>query len=182
MAKRSKNIIKPLLLIAVGVLLIIIMVKHFHIKHFRVVVPGQLYVSGQPRGMDYYRLLYKYHIAAIVNVRVPYEHRTHNWYNEEKVWVKNNGIRYIELPIQTNADDIAIPTKQQTDMLLKILSSEENLPVLVHGGSGEERVPLIAAMWLIKGHDCSVEDAVKTAEKIKGEKLSQQEIDFLTSL
>ena len=56
----------------------ILLVRHFHIKSFYIVQPGVLYISGQPRGMDYTRLLYKYHIATIVNVRFASEHRERN--------------------------------------------------------------------------------------------------------
>ncbi|TFG48357.1 MAG: hypothetical protein E4H40_04805 [Candidatus Brocadiia bacterium] len=75
-----------------GIVFAVLLVRHFHIKNFKVVEPGVLYTSGQPRGMDYTRLLYKYHIGTIVNVRIPNEHRERNWYNEEIVWVRNNGV------------------------------------------------------------------------------------------
>ena len=57
----------------------VLFVRHFHIKHFRCVIPGVLYTSGQPRGMDYERLVRKYHIGTIVNIRVQNEHREEHW-------------------------------------------------------------------------------------------------------
>ena len=83
MAKKKKQSLAALWITLIAVAAAIFLVRHFHIKNFHIVEPEVLYTSGQPRGMDYTRMLYKYHVAAIVNVRSASEHREKNWHNEE---------------------------------------------------------------------------------------------------
>jgi protein tyrosine/serine phosphatase len=170
-----KHLIILVLVIAASVLL----VRHFHIKNFHIVKPGVLYVSGQPRGMDYTRLLYKYHIATIVNVRLPTEHRERNWYNEEVSWTRNNAVNYVELPIQKGN---YFPDEQTQQRFLTIMADKKNLPLLVHGSSGEKRVPMLTAVWLVKSEGFAVEQVVEFAQKIKGKPLSETEIKFISQL
>jgi len=75
---KNKNPLAGLVIIILLTVITIGLVRHFHIKNFNTVVPGVLYTSGQPRNMDYTRLLYKYHIASFVNVRMSSEHREDN--------------------------------------------------------------------------------------------------------
>lgn len=143
-----------------------------------------LYISGQPRGMDYTRLLYKYHIAAIVNIRSTFEHREKNWYNEEVTWVKNNGVKYFELPIDRSIDRSAyFPDEQIQSEFLKIMADKDNLPVLLHGSSGKKRVPMLTAVWLIKNRGYTVDETFKVVEKINGEReVTETETKFIIDL
>ena len=165
-----------LLIIAAAFLL----VRHFHIKNFHVVKPGTLYTSGQPRGMDYTRLLYKYHIATIVNVRSASEHRERNWFNEEITWTRNNGVKYIELPVEKGN---YFPDKETQEQFLAIMADKENLPVLLHGSGGEKRVPMLTAVWLIKDNGSSVEEAIKVVDEINNDRqVSEAESKFIRGL
>jgi len=179
--KKKQDFITPIIVVA-GVLLTIFLVRHFHIKNFHTVIPGELYTSGQPRGMDYTRLLYKHHLGTIVSVRQSLEHREENWYNEEKTEVKNLGVRYVELPIEKQTGDMGFPDVHVQRRFLRIMSDKNNLPVLVHGSSGRKRVSRLAAVWLIKDKGYSVEDALKAMKKIKEAKLSDDEIAFVKGL
>jgi protein tyrosine/serine phosphatase len=158
----------------------ILLVKHFHIADFRVVKPGVLYTSGQPHGMDYTRMLYRYHLATIVNIRPVSEHREQNWYNEEIIWTKNNGVNYIELPIEKKK---YFPDKETQDKFLAIMADKNKLPVLLHGGSDDKRVAMLAAVWLEKGQGQSVEETTKIIRKIIDDrKLTEAEIEFIRNL
>ena len=146
---------KPLQLLITAAILItaaVILVQSFCIKNFRVVQPSLLYTSAQPKGMDYNRLLYKYHIATIINLRSPAEHREQNWYNEEITWVRSNSVKYFEMPLDR---DISVPSHfpdaKMQEQFLAIMADKANLPVLVHDSSGESRVAMLAAVWLAKG-------------------------------
>jgi protein tyrosine/serine phosphatase len=159
---------------------VILLVRHFHIKNFHIIEPEVLYNSGQPRGMDYTRLLYKYHIATIVNVRSASEHREKNWYNEEVTWARNNGVKYIELPIEKVN---YFPNKETQDQFLAIIADKNNLPVLLHGSGGEKRVPMLTAVWLIKTKGYTVEETLKVVEEINDDrKVTEAETDFITRL
>jgi protein tyrosine/serine phosphatase len=180
--KKKKNSIIGWVWLVIIVLFITGLVRHFHIKNFNVIKPGVLYTSGQPRGMDYTRLLYKYHIAAFVNLRNPDEHRDHNWYNEEIIWMKDNGVKYIELPVEKNVPSDGIPDTESCRQFLEIMSDNTNLPVLLHDGSGKKRVAYLAAVWMLKSGGFGLQETMKKAEQIQKEPLDEQEINFLKSL
>ena len=157
-------------------------VRHFHIKNFHTVIPGLLYTSGQPRGMDYTRLLYKYHIATFVNVRISSEHREDNWYNQELTWMKKNAAAYVELPIKRTDKTRQFPDQNIQKQFLELMSEKENLPVLMHGNSGRKRVSMLSAVWLIKSQKFSIEETIRIVKKIKEEKLTKLEKEFIQSL
>jgi protein tyrosine/serine phosphatase len=175
--KRLSAGLITILLIAAAVVLL---VKHFHIKDFCVVKPGVLYTSGQPRGMDYPRLLYKYHIATIVNIRPASEHRDQNWHSEEISWTKSNGVNYIEMPIEKGR---FLPDKQTQDQFLTIMADKNNLPVLLHGSSDDKRVAMLMAVWLQKNQGYTVEQTVRAVKAIiDGKELTEDEIKFIADL
>ncbi len=154
--------------------------KHFHIDDFCVIEPGVLYASGQPRGMDYTRLLYNYHIATIVNVRSASEHRERNWHNEEIIWTRNNGVNYIEMPIEKTH---YFPNKRIQDQFFAIMADKNNLPVLVHGGGDDERVAMLTAAWLRQSRGCGPEETAKTVRKIIDDReLTKEEKEFIRLL
>ena len=158
------------------------LVRHFHIKNFHVIETGVLYTIGQPRGMDYTRLLYKYHIATFVNVRCADEHREENWYNEERTWVGDNGVNYVELPMERTDRARQFPYKETQQMFLKIMSAQENLPVLVHGSSGRKRVSMLAAVWLIRSRGKNATEAIEIVEAIRENPVTDVERRFVESL
>ncbi len=133
--------------------------------------------------MDYTRLLYKYHIGTIVNIRCASEHREKNWYNEEITWVRNNGVAYVELPIDRSRNRADyFPDQATQKKFLEIMADRTNLPVLLHGSSGRKRVAMLTAVWLIKGKEFTVEETVKVVEKIKGQPLTETENKFINGL
>jgi protein tyrosine/serine phosphatase len=177
---KKKQPLAALYVILIAIAAVIFLVRHFHIKNFHIIEPEVLYTSGQPRGMDYYRLLYRYHIATIVNIRAASEHREKNWYNEEVTWVRSNGVKYIELPVGKSA---YFPNQETQDEFLAIMADRNNLPVLVHGSSGEGRVAMLTAVWLIKARGYTAEQAAEVVEKINdGRKTTEAESKFITEL
>jgi len=169
-----------LIITAMIIAAIVLLVKHFHIKNFHIVKPEVVYVSGQPRGLDYTRLLYKYHIATIVNVRLISEHRSHNWYNEEITWAKNNGVNYIELPIvKANY----FPNEKTQNQFLNIVGNKSNLPVLLHGSGDDKRVAMLTAVWMRKAQGYSTERTISEVENIMdSRRLTESEIGFIRAL
>jgi protein tyrosine phosphatase (PTP) superfamily phosphohydrolase (DUF442 family) len=158
------------------------LVRHFSIKNFQVIKLGVLYTSGQPRGMDYTRLLYKYHIATFVNLRSANEHREQNWYNEETAWMRSSGVKYIELPLEKSVLDDAIPDTEGSHKFLEIMSDEKNLPVLLHDSSGKNRVSYLASIWMLKSGGFNLEQTIERIKQIKGQPLTEQEMNFVKSL
>lgn len=170
------HLIVGLLIIAA----IVLLVRHFRIEDFHIVKPEVLYVSGQPRGMDYVRLLYRYHIATIVNVRLNSECRDHNWYHEETNWAKDSGVNYIELPIEKAN---CFPDERTQEQFLDVMSAKGNLPVLLHGCRDDERVAMLTAVWLRRAQSYSAEGSIGEVKKIiDGRKLTEAEIKFIRNL
>ncbi len=179
---KKKNPIFSLLWITVIVLAAVLLMKHFHIKNFNVIDKGVLYTSGQPRGMDYTRLLYKYHIAAFVNVRMPIEHRDENWQTEEIEWMKSCGVKYFELPVYKKISVDETPDNEACCKFLEIMSDKSNWPVLLHDNNGKNRVSYFAAVWMLKSGGFSFEDTIKKVEQLQKAPLDEKELAFLKSI
>jgi len=177
--KKKKHSPAGLIIILLIIAAVILLVRHFHIKSFHTIEPGVLYTSGQPRGMDYTRLLYKYHIGTIVNVRSASEHREKNWYNEEITWVRNNGVNYVDLPIEKAN---YLPDKQIQDQFLAIMDNKANLPVLLHDSNGRKRVSILAAVWAVKARGYTVAEAIELVRSIKEQPVLKAEKDFIAGL
>lgn len=179
---KKKNPFQFWFWLTVIILSVIGLVRHFHIKNFQVIVPGVLYTSGQPRGMDYTRLLYKYHIATFINLRNPDEHRKDNWYTEEISWMRDKGVKYIELPMEKNVSIDEIPDMNNSQKFLEIMSQSVNLPVLLHDSNGRKRVSYLAAVWMLKSGGFSLQQTIDKIQQIKEQPLTEQDLAFLHSL
>jgi hypothetical protein len=179
---KKKNPIFFWLWIAVIALAITGLVKHFHIKNFNVIDKGILYTSGQPRGMDYTRLLYKYHIATFINLRVVSEHRGENWYSEEAEWMKSTGVKYIELPIDKSKSVNEIVNGESLKKFMEIMGNKINYPVLLHDSSGQDRVAYLAGVWMLKSGYFNLEQTIKKTETLKKEPLTEEELAFFKSV
>jgi protein tyrosine/serine phosphatase len=180
---KKKNPLRTVVVFLFIAAAIILLVRHFHIKNFNTISPGVLYTSGQPRGMDYPRLLYKYHIATIINLRSPAEHRERNWHAEEITWVHSNGVKYFEMPLDRDINSPNhFPDANMQERFLTIMTDKDNLPVLIHDSSGRERVSMLASVWLRKTRGCSVEDTVRFVEKIKDQPVTTAEREFIENL
>ncbi|MGA2678100.1 MAG: hypothetical protein ABSF37_02225 [Sedimentisphaerales bacterium] len=180
---KKKTPLRTIITIAIIAGAIVLLVKNFWIPDFNCISPGILYTSGQPRGMDYTRLLYKYHISTIINLRSSAEHREQNWYSEEITWVRSNGVKYFEFPLGRNVNDPAhFPDANMQQKLLDIMADKENLPVLVHDGKGKGRVAIFTAVWLAKGQRLPLEQVFANTIEIKEEPLTEQETNFIRGL
>jgi protein tyrosine/serine phosphatase len=133
--------------------------------------------------MDYTRLLYKYHIGTIINLRSSAEHREKNWHNEEINWVRTNGVKYFEMPLERNIDDPGhFPDANMQEQFLAVMADKTNLPVLIHDGAGESRVAMLAAVWLARDKRFPAAQIIVAAEKIKNSPLAESEANFISGL
>lgn len=180
---KKKSPVRTIIIVLIFTAGIVLLVRHFHIKNFKTVSPGVLYTSGQLKGMDYTRVLYKYHIRTIINLRDPAEHLEKNWYPEEITWVRNHGVKYIEMPLNksiTKPDHFPDADIQQK--FLGIMADKENLPLLIHDGAGESRVAMLAAVWLAKTRHYSAQQLLAEAENIKKHPLVESEKAFIAEI
>ncbi len=179
---KNSGTLKSIVIIVLAVFVITGLVRHFHIKHFRVVEPGVFYISGQPRGMDYTRLLYKYHIGTFINVRSSAEHREQLWYNHEVTWMRQNGAKYIELPVPKAGPNANFPDENTRRQFISVIRDPANRPVLLHCSNGTSRAPLFAAIYFVQIKGLTIEQTLTNVEKLKDEALSAGEIEFIRTL
>lgn len=176
---KKKNHSLGLFFLVLG-LICILLVRHFYIKDFRVILDETLYVSSQPRGMDYARLVYKYHIATIANVRLSLEHRNQNWYHEELIKTKTLGIHYIPIPVEKKQ---VFPDAQTQKQFLEIMTDKKNRPVLLHGYGDDSRVAMLVAVWLRRAEGYTKDQALDVVRTIIDDRpLRDNEIQFIEQL
>lgn len=177
MKKKNRNFSFIVLIIC---FIIFLLIRSFYIKDFRVIQDGELYVSGQPTGMDYARLVYKYHIATFVNIRTHEEHRDQNWQNHEIIKTKGLGVQYIPLPIEK---DQVFPDIQTQRQFLDIMNNKKNLPVLLHGYGDDSRVAMMVAVWLRCARGYTKDQTIEQVSKIIDDRpLRDSEIQFIEQL
>ena len=180
---KKKSPLRAIITTAIIAAAAVLLVRNFQIPRLNVISPGVLYTSAQPRGMDYTRLLYKYHISTIINLRSSTEHREQNWYSEEITWVRINDVKYVEMPLDKNINNPnRFPDANMQQKFLDIMANKENLPVLVHDGKGKSRVAMLAAVWLAKSRQYTIEQVLASAVDIKTEPLTEQELNFIRGL
>lgn len=111
--------------------------------------------GAQPR-LEHLQKLKDEGIKAIINLRVPTEHRA----AEEEEMAKKIGLRYYNIPVV-----FADPKEEQVTEFLKITDDKENRPAFIHC-AGAIRV---GAFWMIRRvlrDGWMVEDAEEEAKKI----------------
>jgi protein tyrosine phosphatase (PTP) superfamily phosphohydrolase (DUF442 family) len=175
---KKKNPTPVIYLILLSILGVAIY-KHFHIAGFVMIEPEKLYVCGQLKGMDYTRLVYRHHIATIINLRQPSEHREHNWHNEEITQTKSLGIQYLEIPVEKNQ---FIPNQAVQSEFLARMADKKNFPVLLHGSRRDNRVAMLVAVWLCQVEKYSAEQAIDMVKMIIDRPLQETEINFVRQL
>jgi protein tyrosine/serine phosphatase len=111
--------------------------------HFRTVRAGVLYRSGWMRPVYEERIITKYGIRTVVNLCVPTEANYQKYYSDEQRMCARNGARLVNLPLPGNTP----PSQEQTVEWLKLLSDDDNLPVLIHCDQGVIRTGIMVAIY-----------------------------------
>ncbi len=62
------------------------------------------------------------------------------------------------------------------------MADKANLPVLLHDSNGRKRVPILAAVWMVKAREYTVDEAIELVRSIKEQPLTEEENKFLTDL
>lgn len=92
--------------------------------------------GGQPR-LEHLAKLKEEGVKAVINLRVPTEHRA----EEEEAEAKRLGLRYFNIPVA-----FAEPKDEQVDEFLRLTDDPANRPAFIHC-TGAIRV---GAFWLIR--------------------------------
>jgi hypothetical protein len=94
--------------------------------------------------------------------------------------MQNNGINYIEMPIEKTR---YLPDKQTQEQFLTVMGNKSNLPVLLHGGRNDKRVAMLVAVWMVKTQNSTVGQTLKEVRRILEDRQpTQDEIRFIENL
>ena len=96
----------------------------------------QFCTGGQPK-IEHLEMLKKSGIRAIINLRLPSEHRA----EEEKAMAEQLGLRYINIPVA-----FGDPKEEQATEFLRITDDPENRPAFIHCAAAIR----VGAFWMIR--------------------------------
>ena len=120
--------------------------------NFYAVKPGVLYRSGNLYPADMERLIRRYGLRTVVNLREDVKFASLGL--SEKTWVEERGLRYVYLPSPPKI------TPCMVRRFLEVATDPENQPVLVHCHQGRGRTGVLVAAYRIAVERWSVEEAV----------------------
>jgi protein tyrosine/serine phosphatase len=117
--------------------------------NFHVVIPGQLYRSGQPSPALLASLVRHYGIHTVVNLRGDFEPPEE--YQAECRCARDLHLTYLEAGLWSSC----LPTPPEARRLVDALD-QARAPVLLHCGGGSDRTGLATALFLLLHTDMSL--------------------------
>jgi len=99
-------------------------------------IDEQFCTGGQPK-IEHLEMLKKSGIRAIINLRLPSEHRA----EEERATAEQLGLKYINIPVA-----FADPKEEQATEFLKVTDDPENRPAFIHCTAAIR----VGAFWMIR--------------------------------
>lgn len=135
--------------LALGLAIIIIagliIDSHKTLYHFREVEPGKIYRSGtlSKRGLDRVKKLTG--LKTIVNLRAEREYTDGEWYERERSFALRNNVQLVDIAMEPDTP----PSEQQIEEFIRLTTTPENLPVLIHCAQGVIRTGMMVAVYEI---------------------------------
>jgi uncharacterized protein (TIGR01244 family) len=127
---------------------------------FGCVEAGALYRSAQPTPKQLDRIISKYGIRTIVNLRRPQDDGRENdaEIREEEKLAAARGVKFVNIPY-TDKD-----RQQHIAKFLDVAADPSNRPILVHCSAGKERSGVMVAAYRIRRHGWTLEQALREME------------------
>jgi protein tyrosine/serine phosphatase len=129
--------------------------------NFHVVEKGRFYRSGQLDKTEFGRVIKKYKIKSVLNLRGGSSNRP--WYYDELAISAALGVVHYDYGISARR----IVTPQQIAAILEIVRRAPK-PILVHCEGGADRTGLVAALYRAKVLGASVSEAYKELSLVYG--------------
>lgn len=120
--------------------------------NFHTVIAGQVYRSGQPSASDLERLIRRYNIRTVLNLRG--DNDEEEWYQEERATTQRLGVRLEGASIWG-----MLPASEEDLARLVDVLRPENCPILLHCCTGGDRSGMASALALLLLSDASLEEA-----------------------
>jgi protein tyrosine phosphatase (PTP) superfamily phosphohydrolase (DUF442 family) len=117
-----------------------------------VVIKGTVYRSAQPSPAELARLIRRYGIRTVVNLRG--DNREEEWYWEEKRTTARHAVAMVDVGLYANSPAEA----DQLGLLVDALDHAPR-PILLHCYSGGDRAGLASTLALLLGTDVDLREA-----------------------
>jgi undecaprenyl-diphosphatase len=109
--------------------------------NFHIVSPAQVYRSGQMDSDSLRRVIQRYRIQSVVNLRGA--NPQDEWYRNETNTARKLGVRYLDFSLSAGCD----VSDEEIEAIMEFLRSAPK-PVLVHCYGGADRTGLISGLYL----------------------------------
>jgi tyrosine-protein phosphatase SIW14 len=119
-------------------------------------VNANYFRGAQPNGRDYADLA-ALGVKAIINLT------SDDAEPDEKVFAKNNGLKYFEIPMTTHAP----PTPEKLAAFLSLVDDPANQPVYVHCVGGRHRTGVMTAVYRMTEDGWSADQAFNEMKQYK---------------
>jgi len=136
--------IKLILLVFIGILLTIGVADFYWVyvaNRFEVISEGKVYKSGVMPEKKLKKIIEKYHIKTIVDLRKPKDIKN---IEQERALAGTLGVIHVNIPSEQ------VPEDETVQKFLKIMDDKKNYPVLIHCEHGEGRAVLFSAIYRIE--------------------------------
>ena len=134
---------------------------HWPIPRFKVVIPGQLYVSAMPPPTGLALANERHHFKTIINLFNEDTPQRHPNFPKEVAYAESHGIRYIRAQGKTYG---SVYVQSTLDEVRK----PENWPVLVHCHGNMDRTPAWLGMYRFIDQGWKLADILAAIERHRG--------------
>ncbi len=125
--------------------------------NFGVVIPGQLYRSGQLSAGQLQQVIDQYKIKSIFNLRG--HDNNAQWYLQEKKIAVHSGVKFINADtLRIGLQSLRLPAKAELQRIVKVISTAPR-PILVHCRKGADRTGLVSSLAILLLPDSTIEQA-----------------------
>lgn len=125
--------------------------------NFSVVIPGEMYRSGQMGPEQLEKIIREFEIQSIINLRGFKENE--DWYRQEKEIAEKSGVNLYNLTeMGIELQSYRLPAPEELEKIIKIIDSIPR-PVLVHCKKGADRTGLFSAITVLLGKNSNLEQA-----------------------
>ena len=125
--------------------------------NFSVVIPREMYRSGQLRPEQLEKVIREFEIQSIINLRG--FKGDEDWYRQEKEIAEKSGVTLYNLTeMDIELQSYRLPAREEVEKIIKIIASIPR-PVLVHCKTGADRTGLFSAITILLEQDGNLEQA-----------------------
>ncbi len=116
------------------------------LRHFGVVAEGKLYRCGQPTPEELRQLIREHGLKTVVSLRGSRDADDPDaWESREKSVCDELGASFVTIPCNHKNP----PTREQAEQFLRLCTSPQTRPVLVHCRLGQQRTLLFCALYRV---------------------------------